>query len=60
MNYFEDTISFIRQHILRKDEQIDMNHVIRDSSLIDIDVVKRTARTIRRVGIITMARDGSL
>lgn len=36
-----------------------MPTVISDDSLVDIDIVKRTARTLRRVGIITVAwQDG--
>lgn len=34
--------------------------IIGEASLIDIDIVKRTARTLRRVGIITIARQCGL
>jgi hypothetical protein len=57
MQKFEDVLSFISQFFLKKDEQLEMRRTISEASLIDIDIVKRTARTIRRVGIITIARE---
>ncbi|ULO06237.1 DUF2399 domain-containing protein [Paenibacillus sp. 19GGS1-52] len=59
MQNFEDIISFIYQSFLKKDEQLEIPKVLGEASLIDIDIVKRTARTIRRVGIITVAREYS-
>ncbi|RUT40343.1 hypothetical protein EJP82_25335 [Paenibacillus anaericanus] len=63
MQNFDDVVSFISQSFLKKDEQLEMPRTIGETSLIDIDIdidiVKRTARTIRRVGIITVAREYS-
>ncbi|RUT38529.1 DUF2399 domain-containing protein [Paenibacillus anaericanus] len=59
MQNFDDVLSFISQSFLRKDEQLEMPRTRGETSLIDIDIVKRTARTIRRVGIITVAREYS-
>jgi hypothetical protein len=56
---FDDVVSFICQSFLKKDEQLEMPRTTGEASLIDIDIVKRTARTIRRVGIITVAREYS-
>ncbi|MBT2291826.1 DUF2399 domain-containing protein [Paenibacillus albidus] len=56
MQNFKDVLSFIYQSFLKKDEQLEVPKAIGEGSLIDIDIVKRTARTIRRVGIITVAR----
>ncbi|WP_339254553.1 DUF2399 domain-containing protein [Paenibacillus sp. FSL P2-0136] len=59
MNTSDDILSFISRNYLKKDEQLEMPTVISDDSLVDIDIVKRTARTLRRVGIITVAwQDG--
>jgi hypothetical protein len=57
MQKFDDVLSFISQAILKKDEHLEMQSTMGEASLIDIDIVKRTARTIRRVGIITIARE---
>ncbi|GIP44931.1 hypothetical protein J45TS6_33900 [Paenibacillus sp. J45TS6] len=59
MQNFDDVVSFICQSFLKKDEQLEMPRTIGETSLVDIDIVKRTARTIRRVGIITVAREYS-
>lgn len=59
MQNFDDVVSFICQSFLKKDEQLEMPRTIGEASLVDIDIVKKTARTIRRVGIITVAREYS-
>ncbi|MGN7762612.1 DUF2399 domain-containing protein [Paenibacillus sp. 22594] len=55
MQTLDDILSFISRNYLKKDEQLEMPTIISDDSLIDINIVKRTARTLRRVGIIIMA-----
>ncbi|QUL56250.1 DUF2399 domain-containing protein [Paenibacillus tritici] len=55
MQTLDEILSFLSQNYLKKDEQLEMPTTISDDSLIDINIVKRTARTLRRVGIITMA-----
>lgn len=57
MQYFNEVLSFIRQSFLRKDEQLEVPESIEGASLIDIHIVKRTARTLRIVGIFTVARE---
>lgn len=56
MNTYDDSLSFISRNYLNKDEQLEMPTLISDNSLVDINIVKRTARMLRRVGIITVTR----
>lgn len=60
MQTLDDIVSFICRNYLKKDEQPELPIIIGEASLIDIDIVKRTARTLRRVGIITIARQCGL
>lgn len=50
----ESVFSYISQYILKSGEQLDADDISIVSSVVDIGIVKRTARTFRRVGILTL------
>lgn len=56
MRSIEHVISYISQIILKSGEQLDAaDDVGLSSSVVDISIVKRTARTYRKVGILTLS-----
>lgn len=57
MQDFEDVISFIYKFYLLKDEQLEIQATLDEGSLIDINIVKKTSRTLRRTGIITVTKE---
>ncbi|MCY9509327.1 hypothetical protein M5W68_01450 [Paenibacillus larvae] len=56
MSAIENIFSYISQYILKNGEQLDTNYN-RITSLVDVDIVKQTARTFRRVGTLTLSLD---
>lgn len=60
MQKFEDVIVYIIQYFIKKDDCLEIPRTIVESSIIDLDIVRKTARTIRKVGIISVARESSV
>jgi len=56
MSAIENIFSYVSQYILKNGEQLDTNYT-RITSLVDVDIVKQTARTFRRVGTLTLSLD---
>ncbi|WP_309271736.1 hypothetical protein [Paenibacillus sp.] len=59
MNGQEDLFKYLRQYILRDGEEVSPEFLMNPTSITDIPIVKRTARTHRQVGILTLATDVS-
>ncbi|WMT42243.1 Toprim sub domain-containing protein [Paenibacillus sp. D2_2] len=54
----EPLLRYLQQHILRSGEELSPENLERPvNSIIDISIVKRTARTYRQVGVLTLATD---
>lgn len=52
----EAEISFIKEHVLKKGEQLEIPDVKDESSgFVDINIVKKTERTYRLVGVVTVS-----
>ncbi|HEY4390444.1 MAG TPA: DUF2399 domain-containing protein [Paenibacillus sp.] len=54
----EQLLRYLQQHILRSGEELSPENLEKPvNSIIDISIVKRTARTYREVGVLTLATD---
>lgn len=58
MDEQEQLLRYLQQHILRSGEELSPENLEKPvDSIIDISLVKRTARTYRQVGVLTLAAD---
>lgn len=58
MNAIENVFQYISKYILNTGEQLDLDYRTNLSSLlVDVAIVKRTARTYRTVGMLTLSQD---
>lgn len=50
----QSVLDFLQAYILKKDEQLDLNNA-KDKGMVDLPIVKRTERTYRVLGILTLS-----
>lgn len=53
----QDEINFIQKYMLKSGEQLDFS--INDDSVIDVKIIKRTERTYRLTGLLTLTQRNS-